>query len=605
MYGYGGTILRINLTTGTIVKEPLSEDMIRQNIGGRGFNAALLFSETKEGCDPLGADNKLIIATGPLTGTSIPSSGNAVFSSISPLTGGYGEAVLSGHFGPEVKYAGYDVVLIEGKADVPSYIFIDDEKVEIRDASAYWGKGCIQAETFLKISLGEKFQMVCIGPAGENKVSFATISHNYGVLAGRCGLGAVMGSKNLKAVAVRGNGGVKHANPDSFIKISREMHHDMVKHPELKEWQDFGTARWLAWANEHGALPTNNFYTGSFEGVEGITPEIMRKHIVLNDRAAFASVMALGKYSHVKTRDTEFWVEGPNYDCLVSLGSNLGLGKIHQVANLTYLCEELGMDPVSAGGVLAFAAEASEKKILSAKKADGLNPGFGKVDVFVTLLIKISRREGIGNLMADGVKKFAASLGKGAAEFAMEMKGLEVGGFEARCYPVALLAYRTGDIGGLYQRSHSVEYDIEKHKGVSEEKKAEMVIEQQHLRTIFDMLGVSELAWSELGLEIERYVDAFNEVTGLNLKLDDFIRASERVWNMTRILWERCGAKKLGKLDYIPPRWENEPIPDGPNKGCKYNAAEGEKLLAAYYRIRGWDESGKPKDDMLKELQLV
>jgi len=190
MYGYGGTILRINLSNGTIEKEPISEEMIRDNIGGRGFITAILLSELPESCDPIGEENKLVIATGPLTGTSAPSSGCAIFGAVSPLTGGYGESTLFGHFGPELKYAGYDILIIEGKSETPCYIFIDDGKVEIRNADAYWGKGCIQAETFLKISLGEKFQMACIGPAGENMVRFATVSHNYGNMADRCGMGA-------------------------------------------------------------------------------------------------------------------------------------------------------------------------------------------------------------------------------------------------------------------------------------------------------------------------------------------------------------------------------------------------------------------------------
>lgn len=603
MNGYGGKILRINLSNCEVKVEPTPESLIKEYLGGRGFAAYFLYNEIPQGVSPYAPENMIVLAPGPLSGTTAFGGGKLTLATKSPETNSYGDANLGGHLAPEIKYAGYDAIILKGKAEKPVYLYIENDKVELRDASSFWGKGSIQTETFLKIALGERYQVAAIGPGGENMVPYATLSHDYGRQAGRCGIGAVMGSKNLKAIAIRGTRGLKISQLKEYQQAVRALHQDCVENPSLKEWQDYGSAAITEWVNEAGAFPTRNFQSGYFENYKNISGKMMKKRIVINDKSCFACPVACGKYSHVKTKDQEIWLDGPEYDAVAMLGGNLGIGEIEQIAHLNYLCDEYGLDTVSTGNCLGFVMECFEKKLLNSKKTDGVELKFGGYQEAAVLIPQISRKEGFGAFLAKGVKQMAQELGKSAADFAMHIKGQEISGFETRCAPGTMLAYATSDLGANHSRGLSLRHDMETGK----EKyagKAEKIIELQHLNTFLDMLGTCRLPWSQWGAELDRYLKILNSLTGLKMKKEEALGMAEKVWNLSRAFFMRENGKDLKKYDMPPKRWLEEAVADGPQKGCKADAKKFEKMLEEYYQLRGWDKEGCPTAKKLKELGI-
>ncbi|MFH0803368.1 MAG: aldehyde ferredoxin oxidoreductase family protein [bacterium] len=603
MNGYAGKILRVNLSKGEVSTEPLTEKMARDYIGGRGFAAKILYDEVPKGTDPLGEHNKLILASGPLAGTLVPGAGKITLAALSPATGSYGDSNMGGHIATELRYAGYDVIVVEGKSTYPAYLYIDDEVVEIRDATGYWGKGALQTETLLKCSLGDDFQICTIGPAGENLVKYACVSHDFGRQAGRTGTGTVMGSKKLKAVAIRGSKSIPLANFNEALKIGRELFRDCMAHPALKEWQDYGTAGVVEWANEIGAFPTRNFQSGYFEDYKNLSGKVMRKHIVKNDKACFCCPMCCGKYSHVKTPTIEFYVEGPEYETTALVGGNCAIGKIEDVAYINWLCDDLGLDTISAGNVIGFVMECYEKGLLNKSKTDGLELKFGNVVAAAALLHKIAKREGIGDMLAEGVRFASEKIGKGSEKFAIQVKGLEWSGYESRNAPAMMLSYLTSDIGAHHNRSWAITHDIAVGRD-QVDGKAQKVVQLQHIRPMFDMLGLCRLQWVELAIDLNKYATVFKAITGINYNLDDLLKASERVWNLTRLFLLREQGLKGKEHDKSPARFYEERVPSGPSKGKVISKEEIQYMLDDYYHLRGWTSDGVPTLGKLKELGL-
>jgi aldehyde:ferredoxin oxidoreductase len=301
MYGYAGSILRIDLSNAAIRKEPLPDFLVKNFIGGRGFVAKMLYDEITSGIEPFDPQNMLIIATGPLTGHFLPASGKTHFGTKSPATGGYADSNMGGHFGPQLKYAGYDLLVITGRADKPSYLFISDDTVEIRPAGAYWGQGSITAEKNLKDLLGDDFQILTIGPAGENRVRYACISHDFGRQAGRTGVGAVMGSKNLKAIAVKGTKGIPVANLKEAYAKGKEAYRNVMAKPGFEGWTPEGTAGITNWTNEVGVFPTRNFQTSFAEHYKDINGQAVIERLKITDKACFGCPTPCGKYGHTRT----------------------------------------------------------------------------------------------------------------------------------------------------------------------------------------------------------------------------------------------------------------------------------------------------------------
>jgi len=601
--GYAGQILRVDLSTGNISTEPLPESLARDYIGGRGFIAKILYDELSPDVEPLSPENKLVIASGPLSGLLLPSSGKLHMGTKSPATGGYGDSNVGGHLAPELKYAGYDVVIIEGAAESPCYLLIDDDKVEIRDAGDLWGRESFDAEKRLKDRLGEDFQIATIGPAGERLVKFACVSHDFGRQAGRAGIGTVWGHKKLKALCIRGTRSIPLADTAGAFAFGKEMFETCFAKPEFKNWPKYGTAGVTDWINEIGAFPTRNFWTGYFEPYKKINGQTLKERICVTDKGCFACPIPCGKYSKARALGTDFYVEGPEYESIALLGGNVELDDIREVAYANYVCDQLGLDSISGGNVVAFALECFEKGLLTEERV-GRRVAFGDLESVVYLLRKIAARDGIGDLLAEGVAVAAQKIGGGAQDFAMHVKGLEISGYESRYAPAMMLAYMTADIGAHHNRAWAITYDIAAGREKLEGKAAK-VIELQHIRPLFDTLGLCRLPWVEIGFELEHYGKLFPLVTGMNYSWEDLIRVSERIWNLNRAFNFRHVPGFGRSLDYPPKRWYEEAVPSGPAKGRKPTRETVDRLLDDYYGLRGWDRDGKPTRATLEGLGLA
>jgi len=600
--GYGGQVLRVNLTTGTIKKSDLDPDLARNYLGGRGFAAKLLYTELERGIDPLGEENKLVVAAGPLSGLAIPGAGKTTFAAKSPATGSYGDSNVGGMLSAEMKYAGYDLIIVEGVSPKPVYLFIEDDVVELRDASEYWGKGAITAETALKKDLGDEFQIAVIGPGGENLVKYACVCHDFGRQAGRTGVGAVMGSKKLKAIAVRGTQSIPVADIKEFRRVGREMLEYCKNSDAWDVWVRLGTAGVNVPSNEWGSFPTRNFQTGHFDDMEKMTGEYMRDKIVITDKACFACPCACGKYSYTKKWDVR--VEGPEYETAAFLGADVALSDIEDVAYANYLCDELGIDTISAGNVIAFAIECFEKGIIGPQETGGLDLSFGDSEGVFDLIQKIAHREGIGDTLAEGARHAAEVFGGDSHDFAMEIKGLEISGYESRNAPAMMLAYMTADIGAHHNRAWAITYDIEVGRDKITPDKAAKVIELQHIRPLIDAFGACRLQWVELGMPLDYYVPAMKSITGLDRSWEELLKVAERVWNLTRAFWVREFEDFGREWDYPPTRWYTEPVQTGPTEGKFVSKADVDRLLDMYYEQRGWTQNGVPTPEKLGELGL-
>jgi aldehyde:ferredoxin oxidoreductase len=620
MNGYAGSILRINATTATFTKEPLPENLCRDFIGGRGFVAKTLYDELPPDTDPMSADNLFIIATGPLSGHLLPASGKTHFGSKSPATGGYADSNMGGHFGPELKYAGYDMVILTGKAKDPGIIVIEDDIFEIRSAAPYWGRGSLTVEKALKKDLGEDFQILTIGPAGENRVKFACISHDFGRQAGRTGIGAVLGSKNIKAIAVKGTGALSMADRDTALKEGKKAYRNIRLKPGFTGWTPQGTAGITDWVNRVGALPTKNFQTSHWDRHASINGEAVLRELKITDKGCYCCPTPCGKYGRAKTGLGDVHVEGPEFETISLLGSNCLIDDISEIAYANWVCDELGLDTISAGVICSWAIECFEKGLLTREEI-GRDIRFGDLASVVYLLEMIAQREGIGELLAQGVKSAARTVQKGSESFAIHVKGLEWSGYECRNAPGMMLAYMTSDVGGHHARAWVLGHDLAGSSGsvhdliVSEAKeerlpKAEVkgraanVIASQHLRPLFDLLGICRLQYMELGFEVDHYERLFEAVTGRSLTWDQMLSVSQKVWHLTRAVSIR-EIKGFGrKWDYPPERFMTEPVPDGPNQGHCIRRSEIDILLDEYYDLRGWDRNGIPKAETLKAAGL-
>ncbi len=603
MNGYGGHILRVDLTNGKLTKEPTPAGLARDFIGGRGFGAYFLFKEVPKGADPLGPQNKLIISTGPFSGLMIPGAGKCDFATKSPLTGGYASASMGGHFTAEIKYAGIDSIILEGISPKPVYLFIDDDKIELRDAGDLWGKGTFAVEKHFKEKLGEEFQVAVIGPGGENLVPYACINHDYGRQAGRGGVGTVMGVKKVKAIVIRGTKSVHVANMDAYRAAGKALYKACKDAEFLAEWTRYGTTVVTSWCDEVGALPTRNFSAGSFEGGKGIYGQTMREKIVITDKGCFGCPSPCGKYSHAKKYNA--YVEGPEYETIGLLGSNLGIDDIEAVAQANWLVDDLGIDSISTGNVIGWAMECYEKGILSKKDTDGLELNFGNAEATFALIKKIAYREGIGGLLAEGVKSASAEIGKGSERFAIHVKGMEQSGYATHNATAMLLAYMTCDVGAHHNRSWAITYDLQVGRELVVPEKVARVIWLQNFRPMFDVLGSCRLQWVELGINRDLYLPALEAITGVNRTWEDLEKVGERIWNLTRMYWARENEGFGRTWDMPSPRFYEDAPKTGATKGQITKLEDVNKLLDMYYEQRGWTSDGLPMPDKLESLGLT
>lgn len=602
MKGYAGYILRVDLTSRTAKKQKLDERLAKDYIGGRGFVDKVVFDEVPVGADPLGPLNKVAIAPGPMSGIFMPASGKVQFGALSPATGIIGDSNMGGHFGPEIKYAGYDMIILEGVSDAPVTVVINDDRVTFRDASQLWGKGSFETEEALKKQLGDNYQIACIGPAGENKVVFACVNHDFGRQAGRTGIGAVLGSKKVKAIAVKGSQCIPIANPDAVCEVGMDMFQKCFEKPGLAEWTPLGTAGVTPWVNEVGAFPTRNFSTTYFEGHEGIGGQAMKDKIIVTDKGCFSCPTPCGKYSRLVKDGKEVFVEGPEYETIALIGGNFAFEGIEDVAYANRVCDDLGLDTISGGAVISFAMECFDKGIIT-KEQLGRAISWGDIDSFEFLANIIAKRQGMGDLLAKGVRGAALGLGKGSIDFAPQVKGLEWSGYDARWAPAMMISYMTADIGAHHNRSWAITYDVATGRD-SLDGKAKRAVELQRIRPAFDLIGCCRLQWVEIGFELENYNRIFEAVFGEEITWKEIYVAADRVWNMNRVraMLERPGFGRND--DYPPKRFMDEPVPTGPAKGKRIDRASCDRLLDDYYAERGWDASGHPTRKTLLSLGL-
>jgi aldehyde:ferredoxin oxidoreductase len=602
MNGYAGNILRVDLSNAKINKEPTPTQMARNFIGGRGFGIYLLTKEVPKNADPLGPQNKLFISSGPLSGLMVPGAGKCDFTTKSPLTGGYASASLGGHFTAEMRYAGLDCIILEGISPKPVYLFIDDNKIELRDAAYLWGKNTITVEKQLKDQFGEEFQVAVIGPGGENGVPFASINHDYGRQAGRGGVGTVMGSKRLKAIVIRGTQSIPVADLEDYRKAGMALYKACKDAEGLKPWQTYGTTIVTSWCDEVGALPTRNFSAGSFEKGKTLYGPVMREQIVITDKGCFGCPSPCGKYSKMKRYNSN--VEGPEYETIGMLGSNVGISDIQDVAQANLICDDLGIDTISTGGVIAWAMECYEKGILTKQDTDGLDLKYGNVQAIFTLIEKIARREGLGALLAEGVKKASQKIGKGSEKFAIHVKGMEQSAYATHSATAMLLAYMTCDVGAHHNRSWAITYDLQVGRELVTPEKVARVIWLQNFRPMFDVLGACRLQWVELSIDRNLYEPVLEAITGVKRTWEDMERVGERIWNLTRLYWSRENEGFDRSWDLPAPRFYEEPPKTGATAGKITRFEDVQKLLDIYYNQRGWSVEGLPTVDTLERLEL-
>ncbi|MEM3507608.1 MAG: aldehyde ferredoxin oxidoreductase family protein, partial [Candidatus Bathyarchaeia archaeon] len=506
---------------------------------------------------------------------------------------------VGGMFGAELKQAGFDALIIEGASKEPIYIWINDGNVKFNSAQHLWGKGCFQTEEEIKKELKDSsVKVACIGPAGENLVKFASINCDFGRQAGRCGMGAILGAKKVKAIAVKGSLGIQVADFEETLKIFEEALNYILSHKDLKIWRRQGTMQVINWSNENSALPTKNFLFNSFEEYQKINGEALENEVKIGNSSCFGCPICCGQLSMVKSLGIV--VEGPEYETAGMLGSNCALNSIEDIVYANYICDDLGLDTISTGGVIAFTMECFEKGILS--QDIGFKLDFGNKEGMFKLIEMIAYRRGIGNILAEGVKKASSIIGKGSEKYAMHVKGLEISAYEHRAAQAMALAYASCDIGAHHNRAWAITYDVKVGRESYSEDKVKWVIYLQHLRPMFDCLGVCRFPWVELGLDPEYYARFFKATTGFDMSLNDLLKASERIYNLTRII--NISRGMTSEEDWLPERDFEDPIPTGPFKGLMLDRKKFKKMIEDYYRLRGWDKSGIPSKRTLLELEL-
>ncbi len=598
MAGYTGQFLRVNLSTGQVDEEELDLELARKFIGGRGLGSYLLTREIEPDIDALSPANKIIIATGPLTGSRAPTAGRYMVVTKSPLSGTVASSNSGGFWGAELKRAGYDLIIVEGKSDKPCYIHINDGTVEIRDAEKYWGKLVGETTDMLLEETGDpKARVLTIGPAGENLSLLAAIMNDRYRAAGRSGVGAVMGSKKLKAIVVRGTGKLTPARDDeskavvkSALKKIRE--NDVTS----KGLPTYGTSVLVNVINESGIYPTNNFQESYFPTADKTSGETLAEKYLVKNVACFACPIACGRYS--KVGDVEG--EGPEYETVWSYGASCGVDDLEAIIKANKWCNEYGLDTISAGATIACAMELCQKGLVDPDDVDGPALEFGSGEAIVEWTRKMGACEGFGAKLALGSARLAAQYGE--PELSMSVKKLEIPAYDPRGVQGHGLQYATSNRGGCHVRGYMIAPEIvglpEKLDPLSLEGKATWVKIFQDLTAVIDSLGLC--LFTSFALGADDYRDMFNAITGGDLTTESLLQTGDRIWNLERMFNLKAGVGP--DQDRLPKRLVSEPIPSGPCKGHVHRLGE---LLPEYYKERGWSEQGLPTEEKLAELEIA
>ncbi len=609
MDGWMGKMLRVDLGSGEIRDEILDPQVAKDYIGGRGIGIYYLSRDVDPVCDPLSPENVLVMAAGPLTGTGAPTGARYMVMTKSPLTGAITCSNAGGRFPTELKRSGYDGIVFSGRAQHPVYLYIDAGQAALRDASHLWGQTTHETTDRLLAETDAKARVACIGPAGEQRVRFAAIMNDKDRAAGRSGVGAVMGSKNLKAVVVRGQGRVSLADPTRFKAFNTQI---LEKFKAAARETPLGltingTAGVVLTTQHLGVLPTKNWQQGTFDGWENIHGERLTEKYLVSNKACYACPIGCGRKTRVEDPAFAGEGEGPEYETIYAMGSNCMIDNLAAVIKANYLCNELGLDTITMGATVACAMELVDRGYLS-EKVVGRPLSWGDGEALVELTRMTAYREGFGNRLAEGSYRLAESCGH--PELAMVSKKQEFPGYEPRGAQAMGLAYATSPIGGSHMRGDPAYFElfgipqpVDPHQWKG---KAKITKAFQDLSAVIDSAGlciffaVRNLAGKELDVPPVGILEYLNAATGLDYTLEELMRAGERIITAERRFLVRAGMSR--KDDSLPRRLTHEPMPSGPAQGMVCHL---EEMLDEYYQEQEWTPEGIPTENRLASLGLT
>jgi aldehyde:ferredoxin oxidoreductase len=603
MNGYCGSILRVDLTSGGISEDPLSLNQAKAYIGGRGLSISHLFKELPPAVDPLSKENRVYIFSGPICGTAVPYSSRYTLVTKSPLTQTYTRTLSGGQFSAALKYAGYDGLIIEGKAQQPCYLVLEGNQAKLLDASHLWGMTSRATEEWLRHN-HPGLKSLCIGPAGEKGVAFACVLNDWGRAAGRGGVGAVLGSKNLKAICVSGNKGVQVAKKETFLSTLKDVYKQVDDHPQLRERIRVGTTMTVKSTHETGVIPIRNYSGQPLADAENLYPDVFRKQLVVHDESCFSCPLPCGKMAMVRSGKYKGTVvQGPQFETIGMLGSNCGITDLNVVAHANSLCNDYGLDTIETGNVIAFAMECYERGFLTSRDTGGIALNFGNPDALIHAIEAIGTQTGMGSLLGLGAAGAAKQIGQNSESFAMASKGQGFASFDPRALVGMGLIYASAPTGANHSTGPTL--GGEKPLGLtSHQKKPQLVLTNQNNYCFVDSLVMC--SFSRYGLDNPLRLSLLEDVTGLSYDLDQI---TNRIFTLERLFNLREGFGRAH--DTLPGRSLNEPMPTGPAQGSTVNI---DRLLDEYYALRGWDAKGVPTisclqryglEEQLQELQQM
>lgn len=603
MFGYKGKILHIDLTNSKSSVEDITEDFCKKYIGGNGLSIYLLYHNSPPHVDPFSPENPLIFAVGPFAGTIVPDSGKYIVQAKSPQTFLMGEAVSSGIWGPMLKWAGFDAVVIKGKSPKPTYLFIDDASIQFKEAKYLWGKTTWETEDIIAKDIGDRSVCVAsIGPAGENLVRFGNITNEKNRQAGRTGMGAVMGSKNLKALAVRGTKPLEVADMTGLLKYSHELNTE-CQGKGTETYRLYGTPAFLEMADVLGTSPTRNAQQSSDpELAKGLGGKYIKDTYEPKTMACHACPIACDHISSLKYQYKGATVSIER-ESLYALGLMTGIGNFESVARANEFCDRYGMDTISAGLTVSWAMECYQKGILTKKDTDGLELNFGDEGALMEVLRKIVYREGLGNLLAEGSRMASQKLGKGSERFTYQGNGLEIPHFDLRGMKCSALGFMTSTRGAHHMTSSPYVYEL---SGKVDGTKADpsygkLVVDQEDKWAVIESLILCKFA-RNVFFEYEKLVKLYTLVTGIPITVEEMQKAGERIYTLEKAFNVREGETR--KNLYPSHRILHEPIANGKLKGVRLTKEEFDMELDAYFKAREWTSEGVPQRQKLVSLGL-
>jgi aldehyde:ferredoxin oxidoreductase len=598
--GYAGKFLTADLATGEFGSLPLGDELAERYLGGRGFVAKLLYDMLPRGIDPLGPENVIVFANGPATGTMIPTASRIAVGVKSPLTGAISASYMGGHFGPELKYAGWDGIIITGVSESPVTLVVDDGEARLVDAGRLWGKDTVEAQRLLQEELGDDFRTGTIGPAGENLVLYATFMHVQHA-AGRGGPGAVFGSKKLKAVAVRGSGGVSVGPPTGeYIAACKELHEIIMENPVRPAFRWAGTTGMLPVVNEATGLPYRNHQDDQAPDVGPIHNEEIAKYVKRYEACSGCNVIC-GSVVEFERQGRKYRSERIEHESVWALGPNCGTVDLPAIMEANFVCDHLGLDTMSAGSAIAWAMEMTEKGLLTRDETDGLDFSFGHADVLREAILKISARDGFGDVLALGSRGAARKLGKGE-EYAMQVKGLDMSAYAPRAFTGMGISFATTSRGADHNKAFTVAAEflgvLGDYDRYSLEGKAHLVKTMQDSTAIIDSL-IMCMFTVDLGISVDLYARCANLPTGMSITADDVYTIGERINTLERLFNIEEGFTRAD--DALPARFATEAAPSDPGG----HTLDVSAVLDEYYEERQWDAAGKPRPELLTRLGIA